>query len=112
MADSQIRSSPEICPHCGGSGWESITPSTNVRRCRCSQTARIDRLLSAARIPKRYEHCDLDSYDAIEQSQKRAKLNVRKFLDKYPLVEEGLIAFDIIPLVPYPGFSRLFAEET
>ena len=33
-------------------------------------------------------------------------------LNTLPLVQEGLIAFDIIPLIPYPGFSRLFAEET
>ena len=31
-------------------------------------------------------------------------------LNTLPLVKEGLIAFDIIPLVAYPGFSRLFAE--
>ena len=30
-------------------------------------------------------------------------------LNTLPLVDEGLIRFDIIPLVPYPGFSRLFA---
>jgi muconolactone delta-isomerase len=27
-----------------------------------------------------------------------------------PLVREGLIRFDVIPLVPYPGFKRLFAS--
>jgi hypothetical protein len=27
----------------------------------------------------------------------------------FPLVRRGLIKFDIIPLVPYSGFSRLFA---
>ena len=32
-----------------------------------------------------------------------------KVLNTLPLVKEGLIAFDIIPLIPYPGFSRLFA---
>jgi muconolactone delta-isomerase len=32
-------------------------------------------------------------------------------LNELPLVKEGLITFDVIPLVPYPGFSRLFAEE-
>jgi muconolactone delta-isomerase len=26
-----------------------------------------------------------------------------------PFVAAGLITFDIIPLVPYPGFARLFA---
>ncbi len=25
-----------------------------------------------------------------------------------PLVKAGLISFDILPLVPYPGFARLF----
>jgi hypothetical protein len=32
-------------------------------------------------------------------------------LNTLPLVKEELIAFDIIPLIPYPGFSRLFAED-
>ena len=31
-------------------------------------------------------------------------------LESLPLVREGLIAFDVIPLKPYPGFSRLFGE--
>jgi len=31
-------------------------------------------------------------------------------LETLPLVREGLIDFDVIPLVPYPGFARLFAE--
>jgi hypothetical protein len=33
-------------------------------------------------------------------------------LDTLPLVREGLITFEMIPLVPYPGFSRLFAGGT
>jgi muconolactone delta-isomerase len=33
-------------------------------------------------------------------------------LNSLPLVQAGLITFDIIPLVPYPGFSRLFVKET
>ena len=32
-------------------------------------------------------------------------------LNTLPLAREELIAFDIIPLIPYPGFSRLFAKE-
>lgn len=32
-------------------------------------------------------------------------------LNTLPLVKEGLITFDVIPLEPYPGFTRLFAEE-
>jgi muconolactone delta-isomerase len=32
----------------------------------------------------------------------------RKVLNSLPLVREGLIDFEIIPLKPYPGFERLF----
>ena len=34
----------------------------------------------------------------------------RDLLDTLPLVREGLIAFDIIPLIPYPVFARLFGD--
>ena len=27
-----------------------------------------------------------------------------------PLVAAGLIAFEVVPLAPYPGFARLFSE--
>lgn len=29
-------------------------------------------------------------------------------INSLPLVKNGLIAFDLIPLAPYPGFARLF----
>jgi hypothetical protein len=32
-------------------------------------------------------------------------------LGTLPMVLAGLITFDIIPLIPYPGFSRLFMES-
>ncbi len=31
-------------------------------------------------------------------------------LASLPLVQAGLIRFDAVPLVPYPGFARLFGE--
>ncbi len=34
----------------------------------------------------------------------------RQTLESLPLVQAGLIRFEVIPLVPYPGFARLFAE--
>lgn len=35
----------------------------------------------------------------------------QELFNTLPLVKEGLIAFEIIPLTPYPGFSRLFADQ-
>ncbi len=32
-------------------------------------------------------------------------------LDSLPLVQAGLISFEVIPLIPYNGYSRLFGKE-
>lgn len=32
-------------------------------------------------------------------------------LDSLPLVQAGLVAFDLIPLKAYPGFARLFVDK-
>ena len=37
--------------------------------------------------------------------------DARDALATLPLVQAGLIAFEIIPLRPYPGLARLFSEE-
>ncbi len=81
----------ESCPICGGTGWEKVDSFAGVRRCSCIETARVQRLLDAARIPKRYEHCDLDSYLPGDDSQKKAKADVLRFLEKYPLIDVGLL---------------------
>ena len=36
--------------------------------------------------------------------------DARRGLAELPLVRAGLIAFDVIPLTPYDGFSRLFGS--
>jgi muconolactone delta-isomerase len=34
----------------------------------------------------------------------------KSLLNTLPLVREGMITFDVIPLVPYPGLARLFGD--
>jgi hypothetical protein len=34
----------------------------------------------------------------------------RSVIEGLPLVAAGLIDFDLVPLRPYPGFARLFAD--
>ena len=81
------------CPRCSGSGWERIEGTASVRRCSCLDASLVDRLLAQARIPKRYEHCDLESYSPEEgnPSQVRAKRDVLRFLEKYPSIDVGLL---------------------
>src|SRR6266851_8188265 len=62
----------EVCPLCAGTGWKTISASSSapedknrdrrVVRCDCQLRARSETLLAAARIPRRYEHCELASY--------------------------------------------------
>jgi len=35
----------------------------------------------------------------------------QEILGTLPLVREELISFEVIPLTPYPGFARLFAQD-
>ncbi len=63
-----IKAPAEICPLCEGTGWKTVSAgrSTNdrrVTRCDCQLRARAHSLLAAARIPKRYEHCELPNFD-------------------------------------------------
>jgi DNA replication protein DnaC len=48
-------------------------------------------LLEKARIPRRYEHCDLESYIPNHTSQREAKIFVQRFLEQYPLIDVGLL---------------------
>ena len=82
---------PDNCPKCNGSGWEPAEDGRGVRRCGCMEFSRLDRMLADARIPKRYEHCDLESYLTSTPSQKKAKKFIERFIDQYPLVDVGLL---------------------
>jgi len=84
-------SAQDACPRCGGSGWERIEGTGSVRRCGCRDDVRMQRLILGARIPKRYQHCDLESYLPNDPSQKKAKADVVRFIEKYPLIDVGLL---------------------
>jgi len=87
----------EVCPMCEGTGWKTVTAGANrkVTRCDCRVQARSQALLSAARIPKRYEHCELSEFDTHYEgshpSQQKALLEVRAFVENYPVENTGLL---------------------
>jgi DNA replication protein DnaC len=67
--------------------------ATIVETCLCQTEQRVARLLTRASIPARYEHCSLDSFDAIfpgaNQSLSAAHLMARRYVDDYPVTTEG-----------------------
>jgi DNA replication protein DnaC len=82
------------CPQCDGTGWKPIEVS-GVRRvtpCDCQNLERSALLLKQARIPPRYEHCELANYDVRKNtttgqentSLSVAKISAQRFVDEYP----------------------------
>lgn len=51
-----------------------------------------------------------DRSDAVLILECRDITEAKEKLESLPLVQAGLISFEIIPLIPYPGFARLFGE--
>ncbi len=52
-----------------------------------------------------------DRSDAVLMLECTDVEEARHALDTLPLVQQNLIAFDLIPLRPYPGVARLFATD-
>ena len=50
-----------------------------------------------------------DKHEAVLVLESKSTEDARSHLASLPLMQAGLIDFEIIPLVPYPGFARLFA---
>jgi DNA replication protein DnaC len=81
------------CPQCEGTGWKAVE-SEGVRRvtpCECVGDERTPRLLERARVPRRYEHCDFESFTirkdasgAPNRSLEYAKLISERFVEEYP----------------------------
>ncbi|HTZ58223.1 MAG TPA: AFG1/ZapE family ATPase [Acidobacteriaceae bacterium] len=61
--------------------------------CECRMQLQAARLLKRAAIPKRYEHCTLDTfepgYGQADQSLARAFNTARRFVSEYPIATEG-----------------------
>lgn len=73
-----------------------------------AEAARAWELYQAGIIRELY--FDADRHCAVLMLECTDAGEAREVLSTLPLVEEGLIEFEIIPLVPYSGFARLFRD--
>ncbi|HEV2275119.1 MAG TPA: ATP-binding protein [Acidobacteriaceae bacterium] len=86
---------PESCSLCGGSGLKlNLRPNGEryAEDCDCKVRLRASRMLQRAGIPKRYEHCILESFEIYNQadpSLRRAHMMARNFVAGYPVSTEG-----------------------
>src|SRR5438270_9188598 len=85
----------DICEICGGSGLRVVQQDGRqfAQDCVCRMERRAARMLGKAQIPRRYEHCSLESYETNFPSSHRslgaAHLRARKFVDGYPVETAG-----------------------
>src|SRR5262249_40527295 len=102
--DTAIETETQICALCSGTGWKTASNGANggaskerrVTRCDCQLRRRSESLLKAARIPRRYEHCELASYSTdfpgAHPSLAFARLTVSRFVHEYdPRDGSGLL---------------------
>ncbi len=81
---------PGACEICFGSGMEVIA-GKGARRCRCRSQNQQTKLIEAARIPRRYEHCSLDSFKADRNTpQYVAQKYAYKLVEEFP-TDRGLL---------------------
>lgn len=85
-----------ICPHCDGQGMRIVTDAAGraaAEPCVCRREVRSRRVLQQAHIPRRYEHCTLDSYEwnfaGAHRSLSRAYGAAKRFVEGYPLENDG-----------------------
>jgi DNA replication protein DnaC len=92
-----MKVSAEVCPLCDGTGWKSVVQNGDrrVTRCDCRLKDRTALLMKAARIPARYEHCELSEFDTqfdgAHPSLQKALLAARRFLEDYPVDKTGIV---------------------
>jgi DNA replication protein DnaC len=100
MVMQLTKTSAEVCPICSGTGWKQASPDIaaqhtdrRVTRCDCRLQARAQSLLDAARIPKRYEHCELSNFefDGAHRGLASARLAACRFVEDYPIDNTGLL---------------------
>ena len=85
----------EICIVCEGSGLRIVQQDGRqvARPCECRVERRAARMLEQARIPRRYEHCSLDSFETgfggADRTLRGAHLRARRFVQEYPVETAG-----------------------
>ncbi len=80
------------CVICDDTGWKTIEVDgvSRVTRCDCIRESAAGRLLAEARIPRRYQHCSLDSFTAYNELLTRALAHARKLADGFPVADRGI----------------------
>jgi len=114
--------STEVCDECFDTGTK-LDPVKGAIPCPCRRRDRSQKLIAAARIPRRYEKCSLANFNFEPgTSQDHALRHAFMFANEYPAVDRGLLfmgpagvgkthlAVGILRELTNKGFAGLFYE--
>ena len=83
------------CPACRGTGFRIVTRedgATAALECSCGTERRAERLLRAAGIPPRYDHCSLAGFEIHDPTHETALRIAREWVQRWPdRAEHGLL---------------------
>ena len=112
----------EVCKDCFGTGTK-VDPVKGATPCPCLRGDRARKLITAARIPRRYDKCSFANFNCEPgTSQEQALLQAHKLAREYPAVDRGLVfmgpagvgkthlAVSIIRDLTETGFASVFCE--
>jgi DNA replication protein DnaC len=96
LPDVEFDDDGDVCPKCFGAGVIVVEEGgvRYAKPCDCLRDRRTQRF-AALRVPSRYQHCTLDNF-ALAEGQSDPSLVAahrlaRRFVDRYPAVEAGLL---------------------
>ena len=81
------------CPICDDTGWKAIDDNgvRRVVRCDCWKASVATSLLNEARIPARYNRCELSNFEQNFDSLRDAYRKAADFANAFPVVDRGLL---------------------
>jgi DNA replication protein DnaC len=92
-----VDTTAQTCPACNDTGWKTIGEGRErrVTRCDCQRRQYVQKLLERARIPQRYQHCELSNFDVLpgphESTQSKALVMAQSFVREYPGDHAGML---------------------
>ncbi|MBE3099302.1 MAG: ATP-binding protein [Planctomycetes bacterium] len=91
------------CAVCDDTGWNVVEEDSTRRvvRCACWREALVAALMRDARIPRRYQHCELANFIVYRNEPlTNAVTRARRFAEAFPVVDKGLF------LIGPPGIGK------
>ena len=81
------------CELCQDSQWvtEPVDGVDRAKRCACWRHSMAEHQLTHARIPRRYQHCELRNFEQMVDSLREAHRRATTFVEKFPAVDSLLL---------------------